>query len=106
MARINVPGMGNQASLDALFLSYRVTLRELANEVCEFSWIGGIKLPCNCGQAKHKTPRESDGLGSLAFDPVRLIRGRIEVNGDFVAVLVTALIDQLLHLRAGLFGMR
>src|SRR5262249_16995843 len=53
-----------------------------------------------------RSAEESDGLRGLALEFDRFQRGGIVVDGDFVAVLIAALIDDLLHLGGSSFGKR
>src|SRR5215475_11593879 len=95
--------MRHEARFNTFFALFGNLLCELTNISCEFARIGGVELSCNCGEAKHTRSAKSDGLGSLAFDPDRLMRRRIVIHSYLVSVLIAALIDDLLHFGAG-FG--
>jgi len=98
MSGIDVAGMRHQTSFNMRLLLRIWLIREPADKCREFLWIGGIKLACNGGKAKHRRSAELDWLGSLAFNFDRFICRWVVENGHFVAVLVAALINKLLHL--------
>src|ERR1700732_1516978 len=75
----------------------------LANLGGQFTRIGGIKTAGNGGETNHLL-RELQCFGRFPFELDHLQVGWIVQQSYFVTVLVSALIDNCLHLGGGLRG--
>src|SRR6266853_6043140 len=90
--------MRHEARAAGKFLRRIFKSSETVNLLSEFLRIVGIKRASDCGKAKHNRSGKSAGLGGFAFDLKSFFAFRIEEHGNFVTVLIAALINDLEHL--------
>src|SRR5882757_765464 len=90
--------MRHEARAAGNFLECIFRSSEAPNLLDEFLRIVGIKGASDCGKAKHNRSGKSAGLGGFAFDLKSFLAFGIEEHGNFVAVLIAALVDDLKHL--------
>src|SRR5262249_55487137 len=64
---VDVARVRYEAAFYTFFCGRRFFLHALPNKIGEFAGIGGIKLSCNCGEAKHKALRKIKSVSKLCL---------------------------------------